>query len=82
MSDSKEGGGLKVPPAMVIAFVMYILTSTPAAIWFAADIQGRVKFLEQQTQGVPTRIAVLESRMGDVVDLLRQIRDKLPQGRQ
>ena len=72
-------GTVPVPKSFILGVVMYIITSLPAGIWFAADISSRLNRLEFDNQSIPARIAVLENRVIDTNTLLKELRDDIRQ---
>lgn len=79
--------GVKIPTTLIVALVMYVITSIPGGIWFASAIatqqtflETRVERLEIDTSDVPERLAVLEKGMTDMTVVLKEIRDELRKG--
>jgi hypothetical protein len=72
-----SGDDFRVPKTLVVGVVMYIITSIPAAVYFMADVQARLHAVEVETDNVPSRLAILETRLNDVTNVLKEIRDEL-----
>lgn len=77
MAATSSDGGFRLPIPIISGLVLYVITSAFSGVWFASNVSTRLAVLEANSTNLPTRVSILENKMGDVLTVLREIRDDL-----
>jgi len=80
---TNSGGGINLPSGLIVGFVLYLVAQTAGGIWWAATMQAKVDYYQQDNIKLWQKVETHELQLGKMNDIIRQaVRESMQESEQ